>query len=137
MDTSMLSRLFRRRRMGPAEQRLQEVVEQLMAGDAPLGLPGIVLQEVLSGVRTEKQFVALERRLLASFSIVNPGTRDHVEAARLRNTCLTAGLAASGPDCLIAVLATAGGHELFAMDDDFRAVARHAPLKLFRARGVA
>ena len=61
LDTSVLSRVFRRRRMGPEEQRLQAVVEELMSGDVPLGLPGIVLQEVLSGVRKEKQFADLER----------------------------------------------------------------------------
>jgi predicted nucleic acid-binding protein len=123
--------------MRPEERHLKAVVEDLMAGELPLGLPGIVLQEVLSGVRNEKQFADLEQRLLASFSIVNPGTRDHIEAARLTNKCLASGLAASGPDCLIAVLAIAGDHELFAMDEDFRALAKHAPLKLFRVRGVA
>jgi len=123
--------------MGPEERRVQAVVEDLMSGEVQLGVPGIVLQEVLSGVRSPKQFADLERRLLASFSIVNPSTRDHVEAARLTNKCLAAGLSASGPDCLIAVLAIAGGHELFAMDEDFRSLARHAPLKLFKVRGVA
>lgn len=137
LDTSVLSRVFRRKRMGPEERHVQVVVEGLMAGDVPLGLPGMVLQEVLSGVRSEKQFADLERRMLASFSIVNPGTREHIEAARLRNKCLATGVAPSGPDCLIAVLAIAGNHELFAMDEDFQALARHAPLKLFRARGVA
>lgn len=137
LDTSVLSRVFRRKRTGPEERHVQGVVEELMAGGIPLGLPGIVLQEVLSGVRSEKQFADLERRLLASFRIVNPGTREHVEAARLRNKCLSAGVGASGPDCLIAVLAIAGNHELFTMDEDFHALARHAPLKLFRARGVA
>jgi len=137
LDTSVLSRVFRRRRMGPEERRVQAVVEDLMSGEVPLGIPGIVLQEVLSGVRSPKQFAELERRLLASFRIVNPSTRDHVEAARLTNGCLAAGLSASGPDCLIAVLAIAGGHELFAMDEDFRSLARHAPLKLFKVRGVA
>jgi len=137
LDTSVLSRVFRRRRMGAEERRLQAVVEELMAGETPLGLPGIVLQEVLSGVRSEKQFRELERRLLASFRIVNPGTREHIEAARLRNTCLNVGVGASGPDCLIAAVAMAGNHELFALDDDFRALARHAPLKLFRARNAA
>ena len=133
LDTSVLSRVFRRRRMGPEERRVQAVVEELMTSETPLALPGIVLQEVLSGVRDERQFADLERRLLASFDIVNPTTRDHVEAARLTNKCLGAGLTASGPDCLIAVLAISGGHELFALDEDFRALARHVPLKLFKA----
>ncbi len=90
-----------------------------------------MLQEVLSGIRAEKQFADLEGKLLASFRIVNPGTQDHVEAARLTNRCLAAGLSPSGPDCLIAMLAIAGGHELFAIDADYRAIAQHAPLKLF------
>ncbi len=136
LDTSVLFRVFRRRRMGPAERQVQAVVAKLMTGDIPLGLPAIVLQEVLSGVRSERQFADLERRLLASFGIVHSSTRDHVEAARLRNKCLAAGVSPSGPDCLIAVTAIAGDHELFAMDDDFRALARQAPLKLFRAKGV-
>lgn len=137
LDTSVLSRVLGRRQMGPEERRVRAVVEDLMSGEVQLGVPGIVLQEVLSGVRSPRQFADLERRLLASFSIVNPSTRDHVEAARLTNKCLAAGLSASGPDCLIAVLAIAGGHELFAMDEDFRSLARHAPLKLFKVRGVA
>jgi predicted nucleic acid-binding protein len=122
--------------MGPEERHVQAVVEELMTADIPLGLPAIVLQEVLTGVRSEKQFADLERRLLASFSIVHSGTRDHIDAARLKNKCLAAGVTPSGPDCLIAVLAIAGDHELFAMDEDFRGLARQAPLKLFRARGV-
>src|SRR5688572_23391869 len=121
--------------MGPAEHHLQTAVEELMAGEVPVGLPGIVLQEVLSGVRGEKQFADLEQRLLASFSIVNASTRDHVDAAHLKNRCLNAGLSASGPDCLITVLAIAGDHELFAMDADFTALAKHSRLRLFRAKG--
>ena len=131
LDTSVLSRVFRRRRPGTEERRLRTLVEELMAGDVPVALPGIVLQEVLSGIRSERQFAELERRLLASFTVILPTTRDHVEAARLRNKCLASGLNASGPDCLIATLAIAGNHELFAADDDFPDLARNAPLKLY------
>jgi predicted nucleic acid-binding protein len=91
LDTSVLSRAFRRQRPGPAEAGLRTVVESMMAGEAELGLPGIVLQEVLSGIRTEKQFSDLQHRLVAAFSIVHPSTADHVEAARLRNRCLAKG----------------------------------------------
>ena len=131
LDTSVLSRVFRRRRSGPKEIRLQHILEGLMAGDALLGIPGIVLQEVLSGIRVEKQFGELEKRLLAAFTIVLPTTEDYIEAARLRNRCLAKGLSASGPDCLIAVMVISGGHELFAADADFEAISKHAPLKLF------
>lgn len=131
LDTSVLSRVFRRRRPGPEELRLQRIVEHLMAGDSLLGIPGIVLQEVLSGVRSEKQFAELEGRLLAAFTIILSSTTHHIEAARLRNKCLAKGLSVSGPDCLIAVVVISGGHELFAADDDFEAISKHTPLKLF------
>lgn len=137
LDTSVLSRVFRRRRPGPEERRLHGVVAALMADDRPLGLPGIVLQEVLSGIRSEKQFEDLEQRLLASFSILNPGTAEHVQAARLKNRCLGKGITASGPDCLIAALTIAGGHELFAADDDFRTIAEFSALKLFQGGNVS
>ena len=136
LDTSVLSRVFRRSRPGPAELRLHAVVADLMSDDRPLGLPGIVLQEVLSGIRSESQCAALEQRLLTSFSILNPGTTEHVQAARLRNKCLSKGVSVSGPDCLIAAVTIAGGHELFAADGDFHGIARHSTLELFEAGAV-
>lgn len=131
IDTSVLSRVFRRRRPGEAERRLQAVFEDLMAGDAALGLPGIVLQEVLSGIRSRRQFEDLRTKLLAAFVVVPEGAREHVEAARIRNICLGKGLNVTGIDCLIAACAVVGGHELFAVDDDFDSIARHVPLKMF------
>lgn len=137
LDTSVLSRVFRRTRPGADERRLQEVFGELMAGDAPLALPGIVLQEVLSGIRTHRQFVDLSAKLLAGFAIVPEGVSEHVEAARLKNVCLGKGLNVSGIDCLIAACALVGAHELFTVDEDFAAIAKHAPLKLYKGHHVA
>ena len=136
-DTSVLSRVLRRRHPGPAERRLRAVFDELMASDDPLGLPGIVLQEVLSGVRSERQFAELSGRVLAAFSILPEGVSEHVEAARVRNVCLAKGLNVSGVDCLIAACAITGGHELFTVDEDFEAIAKHAPLKLYSGHRVA
>ena len=137
LDTSVLSRVFRRRRPGAEERRLQVVFEELMASDVPLGLPGIVLQEVLSGIRSPRQFSDLTTKLLAAFAVVPAGVPEHVEAARLKNACLGKGLSVSGVDCLIAACTITGNHELFAVDEDFEAIARHAPLRLFRGHHVA
>ena len=135
-DTSVLSRVLRRRRPGPEERRLQAVFEDLMESDAPLGLPGIVLQEVLSGIRSHRQFTDLSAKLLGAFAIVPAGVREHVEAARVKNICLGKGLSVSGVDCLIAACAIAGIHELFTVDNDFKAIAVHAPLRLFKGHLV-
>lgn len=133
VDTSVLSRAFRRRRSGPDESTVQRALQELMASELPLGLPGVVLQEILSGIRSERQFEDLREMLLASFTILPATVSDHVEAARLKNTCERQGLNVSGIDCLIAVCAITGNHELLAVDDDFPAIARHAPLKMYQA----
>jgi len=136
-DTSVLSRVFRRTHPGPGERRLRAAFEDLMASDDPLGLPGIVLQEVLSGVRSHRQFSELSGKLLAAFTILPEGVSEHVEAARIKNVCLGKGLNVSGVDCLIAACAIAGNHELFAVDEDFEAIAKHVPLRLYRGHDVA
>ena len=109
----------------------------MMASDVPLGLPGIVLQEVLSGIRSQRQFSDLTAKLLAAFTVVPAGVPEHLEAARVKNVCLGKGLNVSGVDCLIAACTIAGHHELFAVDEDFEAIARHVPLRLFRGHHVA
>ena len=130
-DTSILSRVFRRRRPGPQERQLYATFEALMQGEAPLGLPGIVLQEVLSGLPTEKAFRELRAKLLGAFTILPASVDDNLEAARLKNLCISKGANVSGLDCLIAATTIAGGHELFTADADFEAIRRHSNLKLF------
>lgn len=136
IDTSVLSRVFRRMQPGPAELALRSTVERLLASDSTLGLPGVVLQEVLSGIRSSKQFASLAQRLTGGFVIVHPTTADCIGAARLRNQCLAKGLNASGPDCLIATLAIVGRHQLFALDDDFVKIAALSNLKLLAVEDV-
>lgn len=130
-DTSVLSRVFRRRRPGAEERRLQVLFKGLMASDTALGLPGIVLQEVLSGIVSQRQFADLRGKLQAGFTVIPASAKEHVEAARLKNLCMGKGLNVSGIDCLIAATAIAGGHELFAVDGDFGAISKHSSLKLF------
>lgn len=137
LDTSVLSRVFRRQRPGPAERQLQAAFETLMSSERSVGLPGIVLQEVLSGLKSEKQLSELRGRLLAAFTIVPASVDDHVQAARLKNLCIGKGVNVSSIDCLIAASTIAGGHELFSVDEDFEAIRRHSDLKLVREQNLA
>lgn len=137
LDTSVLSRVFRRQRPGPAERELRAAFEALLEGDRSLGLPGIVVQEILTGLKSEKQLLELRGKLLAGFSIVTATLDDHVEAARLRNRCIGKGVNVSTVDCLIAASAIAGGHALFAIDEDFDAIAEHSELKLIGTSDLA
>lgn len=129
LDTSILSVAFRRRRVAAAPPAEVSLLRHLIEVDAPLAIPGIVYQEVLSGVRDEQQSVRLER-LLEGFPLVLATRVHHVQAARLANVCRRAGIAVSTPDCLIAATAAEEEAELFTLDEDFSRIARRWPLRL-------
>jgi len=133
-DTSVLSRVFRRKTPGPREARLTHAFETLMSSDESLGLPAIVLQEILTGLPTEKQLREMLSRLEGAFTVIPATVENHVEAARLRNLCVSKGKNVSGIDCLIAAMTIAGDHRLFALDADFGAIRGHCSLKLFDYR---
>lgn len=130
LDTSVLSLVFRRRGSREPEPSVVDVVRRMLRQDAPLTIPGIVLQEVLSGVRTEPQFLRL-KRLLEGFPILVAEQHHHVRAARIANACRRKGVATSAVDCLISALATEHDAPLLTMDEDFFGMAPHCGLKLF------
>jgi len=129
VDTSVLSLAFRRRRAAHPEPSPVRVFRRLIEADVPLVVPGVVLQELLSGVRAEAHFDRLER-LLESFPIVVADRSHHVSAARIANACRGHGLTASTVDCLIAAMTIARNARLFTVDADFSKMARHCDLQL-------
>ena len=131
LDTSVLSLAFRRRRGGEAEPGVATTLRRLVAEDAPMGVPGIVLQELLSGVRGETEFARL-KETMDGFHLVLVGSADHVEAARIANACARNGVPTSVVDCLIAALALSREAALFTTDRDFARMAPHCGLTLFK-----
>ena len=129
LDTSVLSSAFRRRRRAKTDVWAADALAGMIAGDLPVAIPGIVLQELLSGVHDDAQFARLSA-LVEPFPVVMAERRDHVTGARIANTCRRKGLAPSTIDCLIAALAVERQALLFTLDDDFRSMAPHCGLKL-------
>ena len=98
-----------------------------------MAIPGIVLQELLSGVRTDEQF----DRLLAvadGFPVLTAGRDDHVLAARVSNACRLGGVSATTIDCLIAAQTIVSRGKLLTLDRDFARMAPHCGLELFEPR---
>lgn len=109
----------------PAVDRLSRALEH---HDVGLVLP--VLTEVLQGFRTDGDFEQA-RTLLVQLPVLALDVEGHVAAARLFRRLRSRGVTVRGTiDCIIAQTCITAGVELLSIDQDFAAIARHAPLRL-------
>jgi predicted nucleic acid-binding protein len=99
--------------------------------DSRVELLGPIRQELLSGIRSRKQFTTLRDRL-AAFPDLALSTDDYVLAAMFCNQCRAEGIQASNTDFLIC--AAAVGHDLavFTTDHHFDLLSQHLPITLHR-----
>jgi len=131
VDTSVLSLAFRRRVKTSPELPLVQTFRRLVQEDRPVAVPGIVLQELLSGVRTANEFDRLQD-LMEGFPQILATHENHVGAARISNTCRQAGITVSTVDCLIAAMAIETKSQLLTGDEDFELLAPHCGLRLLK-----
>ncbi len=129
LDTSILSLAFRRRPPDEGTPPQVAALRKLIADDVPLAVPGIVLQELLSGVRSREQFRKLQKAM-TGFPLLLASEAHHVRAAEINNACRHRGVACSAIDALIAALTIKSGGRLFTTDGDFQRIATHCNLKL-------
>ena len=127
VDTSVWSLALRRT---PSEQipPAQKLTRLIQKGES-IFLLGVILQELLQGLRSRKDFNHLLDKLTA-FPVIEPRRVDYVEAARLRNQCAAKGIQAGTIDFQIAAICIQYGCLLLTTDRDFDAIARHSALKL-------
>ena len=130
LDTSVLSAALRRRKAGPAETQLVSVLQGLLNTGQKVSVPGLVVQELLSGVREEAQFQRMKTILLRGYPIVTASIGDHLLAADITNQCRRRGVTVSAGDALIAALAINRRATLFSADRDFNDIAKATTLKL-------
>ena len=129
VDTSVWSLAFRRDRPS-TDPRVTALARCLQAGDLVF-TTGLVLQELLQGFDGPKA----RSKLLARFSrlpTIVPSTKDHVQAAAMRNRCRRKGVQIGTIDALIAHLCINNELQLLTADKDFQRVAKHTRLALLR-----
>ncbi|MCB1125878.1 MAG: PIN domain-containing protein [Verrucomicrobiae bacterium] len=126
VDTSVWS-LFLRRPV-PEPHRAVEVLKQLLEDDQAL-VAGLVYQELLSGLRSNKQFEELSE-VLGGFTLVLADREDHRLAARYHGTCSRHGVQGSSFDLLLCAMAYRRGLPILTTDRDFDYYARHVPVRL-------
>lgn len=130
LDTSVVSAVLRRRSRGEAEEAVAKRVATLLQGNHQVGLPGIVLQEVLSGIAERTQHEKLLAGLRESFPVILATEGDHLLAADLVGLAARRGIALSTPDALIAAQAINRRASLFTSEADFATLA-WSGLRLF------
>jgi predicted nucleic acid-binding protein len=129
VDTSVWSLALRR---GAAESVSvpAQALRSLLA-DHRIQMIGPIRQELLSGIRDERQFDRLAKHL-AAFSDIPLATDDYVTAARFYNLCRSKGLQGSNTDFLICAISVRHGLAIYTTDRDFASFAKHLPLVLYR-----
>ncbi len=114
----------------PAAARLADLLQD---GSAPLGLPDLVLFEVLRGFRHEQDFQAA-RRALSPLPVVKIGGEDSaLRAAHHYRALRIAGITVPSPvDVLLASYCIEHDHALLHADRDFDALEALRGLKVWR-----
>jgi len=131
LDTPILSVAYLRSYPNDEKKPIEIIMlRQMIAEHKPIQIPGIVVQEFLSGLREDAQFQKL-RKLIEGFPIILATQHHHFEAAKIANVCRRNGVATSATDCLIAAMAIEKNAQLFTIDQDFVYMARHCPIRLF------
>ncbi len=128
VDTSVWSLLLRRGTIDTSNTFVKALTHYLENGFT-IHLPGIVLQEILDGIKTIKQFDILNEYFEA-FPLITMERFDFVEAARIKNICRSRGVQAGNIDFLIAALAVNRKYPLLTADKDFSYIAVHCNLIL-------
>lgn len=129
VDTSVWSLVLRRPRVDDSDIHVQTFRAHLESNNR-LFLIGNILQELLDGLRSTKQFDRLVQ-LLEPFPLLELDRSTYIAAARLRTTCRTKGVLAGPIDFLIAAACGQYGYPLLTSDQDFSRIAKHCDLIVF------
>jgi len=103
--------------------------------DVRVQLIGPIRQEILSGIKSEKQFNELQD-YISAFLDLPIETADYEKAAEYFNVCRKNGIQGSNTDFLICSVAFHRDFEIFTIDNDFKNFQRYIPVKLFKLKGV-
>ncbi len=123
LDTNVLSMMFRRNdtpeHVRPLRDRLQ-----WLAGLQRIAVPGLVIQELLTGIRHPEQFQRICKGI-QGIPVLPVTIEQHIAAAQLANRCLTNGVSAHVTDTLLASLALSMKGCVLTEDQDFLNMAPH------------
>lgn len=130
VDTSIWSLVLRR---GASEDH--ELAKELseLIKEVRVQIIGPIRQEILSGIKSQKQFEKL-KLCLSEFPDLPLETVDYEKAAEFFNISRKNGIQGSNADFLICSVAYHRDLEIFTADKDFEQFQKHIPIKLYTPR---
>jgi predicted nucleic acid-binding protein len=129
-DTSVWIDFLRKKR-SPATDLLKRCIEE---DDQVLMLP-VILQEILQGIRDDKQFEHLRHILIEFQCLYHHPPEAAIGAASLYRKLRQKGVTIrKSNDCLIAWYAITFNRPLVHLDRDFDMISKHSKLKTWKAR---
>ncbi|MEL7009822.1 MAG: PIN domain-containing protein [Cyanobacteria bacterium J06629_2] len=125
VDTCIWSLALRR------QQQHNSIADRLrdLIGDGRVILLGAVRQEILSGIKHQKQSDKLKDSLRA-FPDLFLDIEDYESAADYFNICRRHGIQGANTDFLICAAANRRNYEIFTTDRDFISFSHHLPIVL-------
>lgn len=130
VDTSVWSLVLRRRKAVP--DAIAEDLKKLIS-EFRVKIFGPIRQEILSGIKDEKQFKKLQMDLNA-FPDIKTIQQDYELAASMFNTCRAKAIQGSNTDFLICAVAKRLGLMIFTTDRDFVRFEAHLPIILYEVQ---
>lgn len=127
VDTCIWSQSLRR--IKPKSSRIIIELTELIK-DGRVQMIGPIRQELLSGIKSTKQFALLKRKLSA-FPDLPIQAKDYETAADFFNVCRKHGVRGSNTDFLICAVASNSNMEIFTTDKDFLRYKKYLPLQLY------
>lgn len=129
VDTSIWSLVLRRSaKENPVKTELSELIKEVR-----VQIIGAIRQEILSGIKSPKQFEEL-KFYLSSFPDLEAKTKDYEQAAEFFNLCRNEGVQGSNTDFLICSVAVNNDLEIFTNDKDFENFKNYIPIRLYSPR---
>ncbi len=126
VDTCVWSQVLRRQKV--SDDHIASELHELISA-MRVQMVGPVRQELLSGVREEKPFLALRDHLRA-FPDLLLSEEDFETAAEFLNRCRSKGVQGSNTDFLLCALSARHNLAIFTVDEDFKHYAEHLPVRL-------
>ena len=127
VDTCIWSLAFRR--ITDSFVKEVQILKSLIL-EKKIQMIGPIRQELLSGIKSEKQFNSLKSHLSA-FPDLSITTQDYELAAAFFNICRENGIQGSNTDFLICALSHYYQMPVFTNDADFLQYAKYCPMTLY------